>query len=139
MVAFHGGRNPYQNAAVSTASPGQLVVMMYDGILRFVAKARAGCALPEGDPERMKMVQEGIGRSLAILDELRATLDKEKGGEYAANLERLYDYYARRLLKAQISFDDAPLAEVEKLVGALREGWTQMLLTQSKDRCAPAS
>lgn len=134
MVAFHGGKNPYHRAAVSTASPGQLVVMMYDGLLRFVAKARAGCALPESDPERLKMVQEGVGRSLAIIDELRSTLDKEKGGEYAANLDRLYDYYARRLLKAQITIDDAPLAEVEKLVGTLREGWSQMLLTEAQGR-----
>lgn len=134
MVAFHRGRNPYQSAAINTASPGQLVVMMYDGLLRFVAKARAGCALQESDPERMKMVQEGVGRSLAIIDELRATLDKEKGGEYAANLDRLYDYYARRLLKAQITFDDAPLAEVEKLVGTLREGWSQMILTEAQGR-----
>jgi len=134
MVAFHGGRNPYQSAAINTASPGQLVVMMFDGLLKFVARARAGCALPESDPQRLKMVQEGIGRSLAIIDELRATLDKEKGGEYAANLDRLYDYYSRRLLKAQVTLDDAPLAEVEKLVGTLREGWSQMLLVQPQGR-----
>ena len=132
MVAFRNGRNPYQATAVQTASPGQLVVMLYDGVLKFVSVARAGCALPESDPERLKMVQDGVGRSLAIIDELRSTLDKDKGGEYAENLERLYDYYSRRLLKAQISFDDAPLAEVEKLVGNLREGWAQMLIAQAR-------
>ena len=132
MVAFRNGTNPYKTAAVMTASPGQLVVMMYDGVLKFVSIARAGCALPEGDPERLKMVQNGVGRSLAIIDELRSTLDKEKGGEYAENLERLYDYYSRRLLKAQVSFDDAPLAEVEKLVGTLRDGWAQMLVAQAQ-------
>jgi len=138
MVAFHGGRNPYQSTAVITASPGQLVVMMFDGLLKFVARARAGCALPESDPERLKLVQEGIGRSLAIIEELRASLDKEKGGEYAANLDRLYDYYSRRLLKAQVTLDDVPLAEVEKLVGTLREGWSQMLLVQAQGRGAQA-
>ena len=115
-----------------TSSPGQLVVMMYDGVLKFVSIARAGCALPESDPERLQMVQNGVCRSLAIIDELRSTLDKEKGGEYAENLERLYDYYSRRLIKAQISFDDAPLAEVEKLVGNLRDGWAQMLVAQAQ-------
>ena len=115
-----------------TASPGQLVVMMYDGVLKFVSIARAGCALPESDPQRLKMLQDGVGRSLAIIDELRSTLDKEKGGEYAENLERLYNYYSGRLLKAQISFDDAPLAEVEKLVGTLRDGWAQMLVAQAQ-------
>jgi len=132
MVAFRNGRNPYQAAAVTTASPGQLVVMLYDGVLKFVSIARAGCALSEDDPQRLKMVQEGVGRSLAIIDELRSTLNKDKGGAYAENLDRLYDYYARRLLKAQLSMDDAPLAEVEKLVIDLREGWTQMLLAQSQ-------
>jgi len=132
MVAFRNGINPYQTAAVMTASPGQLVVMMYDGVLKFVSIARAGCALPESDPQRLKMLQDGVGRSLAIIDELRSTLDKERGGEYAENLERLYDYYSRRLLKAQISFDDEPLAEVEKLVGTLRDGWAQMLVAQAQ-------
>ncbi len=115
-----------------TASPGQLVVMMYDGVLKFVSVARAGCALPEADPQRLSMVQEGVKRSLAIIDELRITLDKDNGGEYAENLDRLYDYYSRRLLKAQITLDDAPLAEVEKLVGTLREGWAQMLVAQAQ-------
>jgi flagellar protein FliS len=132
MVAFRNGLNPYKTAAVMTSSPGQLVVMMYDGVLKFVSIARAGCALPESDPQRLKMVQEGVGRSIAIISELRSTLDKEKGGEYAENLERLYDYYSFRLLKAQLSFDDAPLAEVEKLVGNLREGWAQMLVAQAQ-------
>ena len=130
MVAFRNGKNPYQVAAVQTASPGQLVVMMYDGVLKFISVARAGCALPESDPQRLPMVQEGVRRSLAIIDELRATLDRDKGGEYAANLDQLYAYYSRRLLKAQVTFDDAPLAEVEKLVGHLREGWAQMLVAQ---------
>jgi flagellar protein FliS len=115
-----------------TSSPGQLVVMMYDGVLKFVSIARAGCALPESDPERLQMVQNGVGRSLAIIGELRSTLDMEKGGEYAENLDRLYDYYSRRLLKAQIAFDDAPLAEVEKLIGNLRDGWAQMLVAQAQ-------
>lgn len=136
MVAFRNGINPYQTAAVMTASPGQLVVMMYDGVLKFVSIARAGCALPESDPQRLKMLQDGVGRSLAIIDELRSTLDKERGGEYAESLERLYDYYSRRLLKAQISFDDAPLAEVEKLVGTLRDGWAQMLVAQAQGQRA---
>lgn len=134
MVAFRNGKNPYQTTAVTTASPGQLVVMMYDGVLKFVSIARAGCALSEDDPQRLTMVQEGVTRSLAIIDELRSTLNIEQGGEYALNLQNLYDYYARRLLKAQISMDDAPLAEVEKLVGDLRDGWTQMLLAQSQGR-----
>ena len=71
MVAFRNGRNPYQATAVQTASPGQLVVMLYDGVLKFVSVARAGCALPEADPQRLPMVQEGVKRSLAIIDELR--------------------------------------------------------------------
>jgi flagellar protein FliS len=132
MVAFRNGINPYRTAAVMTASPGQLVVMMYDGVLKFVSVARAGCALPEADPQRLSMVQEGVKRSLAIIDELRVTLDKDNGGEYAENLDRLYDYYSRRLLKAQITLDDAPLAEVEKLVGTLRDGWAQMLVAQAQ-------
>ncbi len=64
-----------------------------------------------------------IGRAIAILDELRGSLDFEKGGPLAANLEDLYSYASRRLLAASASGDVRILDEVAALLRELREAW----------------
>ncbi|HSW32295.1 MAG TPA: flagellar export chaperone FliS, partial [Steroidobacteraceae bacterium] len=64
-----------------------------------------------------------IGRAIAILDELRSSLDLEKGGPLAANLDDLYSYASRRLLAASASGDVRILDEVAALLGELREAW----------------
>lgn len=117
----------YQAQSILTASPGQLVLMMYDGALRFMAQARSALALPEEDPQRVFQSNTALIRAQAVLAELQATLDHQAGGDFARNLDRLYDYHQRRLLQANIRKDDAIIAEVERLVRELRDGWADML------------
>ncbi|EIQ00318.1 flagellar biosynthetic protein FliS [Opitutaceae bacterium TAV1] len=119
----------YRQQSVLTASPGQLVVMLYDGALRFMALARESFRLPENDVRRIEQIHTSLLRAQAILKELQATLNHEAGGEIAANLERLYDYYIRRLEEANRRKDETPVIEVERLVGHLRDGWAEMLRT----------
>jgi flagellar secretion chaperone FliS len=119
----------YQAQSILTASPGQLVLMMYDGTLRFLAQARAALAMPEENCERISRANTALLRAQAILAELQANLDHQAGGEFAGNLDRLYDYHQRRLLEANIRKDDAIIAEVEHLVRELRDGWSEMLRT----------
>jgi flagellar protein FliS len=121
----------YQTQSVLTASPGQLVLMLYDGALRFLAVARDGFALPETNPRRYEQINSGLMRAQAIIGELQASLDHTTGGEFSGNLDRLYDYHLRRLLEANLRKDEAPVIEVEKLVRELREGWAEMLRSAS--------
>ncbi len=58
---------------------------------------------------------------------MRRTLNFEAGGEIAPLLHRLYDYYNRRLLEANVRKDAEPVAEVERLLGELRNAWAEML------------
>ena len=127
MAFANPGARAYQTQSILTASPGQLVLLMYDGCLRFMAQARAGFALPEDNPRRIETIHTALLRAQAILSELRANLDMEAGGEIAANLDRLYDYHLRRLFECNLRKDEAPLIEVEGLVRTLRDAWAEML------------
>jgi flagellar secretion chaperone FliS len=117
----------YQAQSILTASPGQLVLLMYDGALRFLAQARASFALPDTDCRRIAQINTALLRAQAVIAELQVNLDHEAGGEIATNLDRLYDYHLRRLLEANIRKDESIVTEVERLVRELREGWAEML------------
>ena len=75
MAFANPGARAYQTQSILTASPGQLVLLMYDGCLRFMAQARAGFALPEDNPRRIETIHTALLRAQAILSELRANLD----------------------------------------------------------------
>jgi flagellar protein FliS len=117
----------YQTQAVLTASPGQLVLMLYDAALRFLALAHVALESDKSDWRRFEVINRNIQKAQNILAELKGTLNHEKGGEIAPLLDQLYDYYMRRLNEANFKKDLAPVIEVEKLLGELREGWEQML------------
>jgi flagellar protein FliS len=67
-----------------------------------------------------------FGRALAILGELRGTLDHDAGGALAGRLDSLYDYIARRLLQAQLNNDERALDEVVNLLTPVRDAWRQI-------------
>lgn len=108
----------YRGVAVQTSSPGQLLVMLYDGVLRFVGEAHD--ALAKRDRAR---VGERIGKALAILEELSATLDRDKAPELADNLLSLYVFCRQHLLEANLQQDAARLEEVARTILPLREAF----------------
>lgn len=128
-MSSHPYARAYQAQSILTASPGQLVLLMYDGALRFMAQARAAFAEPEDTPRRLETINTALLRAQAILGELRANLDFTSGGEVAVNLDRLYDYHLRRLFECNIRKSEIPLIEVEGLVRELRDGWAEMIHT----------
>lgn len=130
QLAARGYARTYQAQSVLSASPGHLVLMLYDGALRFLAHARDALELPETTPKRIELINTNILKAQNILCELQSCLNHEAGGEHAKNLDRLYDYYLRRLLEANLKKQVAPVIEVERLVRTLREGWAEMLRSQ---------
>jgi flagellar protein FliS len=127
-----GYARTYRTNAILTASPGQLVLMLYDGALKALALAREAFAQPESEPRRIAVINEQLLKAQAILNELQSGLNLEAGGEFARTMHRLYDYHNRRLLEANIRKREEPVIEVENLVRELREAWAQML-AQSGD------
>lgn len=116
----------YQAQAVMTASPGQLILMLYDGALRFLGHARDAFQLPDDTPKRIELIHTNLSKAQNIIAELQASLNHD-AGDHAKNLDRLYDYYLRRLFEANVRKQVEPVIEVEKLVRTLRDGWSEML------------
>lgn len=117
----------YQAQSILTASPGQLVLLMYDGALRFITQAQSGFQLPTDSAQRYETINTGIIRASAVIRELQSNLDFTAGGELARNLDRLYDYHLERLMHSNLRKDETALAEVEGLIRTLRDGWSEML------------
>lgn len=126
----------YQAQSILTASPGQLVLLMYDGALRFLAQARAGFTLSDDNPQRIAQINTALLRTQAVIAELQANLDHQSGGDIAVNLDRLYDYHLRRLLEANVRKDESIVIEIETLIRELRDGWAEMLRTTDATQVA---
>lgn len=122
-----GQRNTAANAyakvgvetKVNTASPHQLIVMLYDGALLSINSA--AMSMESGDvPNKGKSISQAIN---IITNGLKASLDMGAGGEIAERLAALYDYMAQRLLQANLQNNRPALDEVGALLNELREAW----------------
>ena len=105
-------------ASVENADPHTLIQMLFDGAIE-----RLNMAKMHIKQNNVAQRGESISRAISIIDGLRSSLDMEKGGELAQNLEALYDYMQRQLLKANLENDIKIIDEVLSLVGEIRSGW----------------
>lgn len=107
--------------SVDGADPHRLVEMLYDGAIVQIAKARHALARQD-----VAAKGEATTRAIRIVDEgLKASLDA-RAGDVASNLDALYDYISRVLVRANMRNDDALYAEAEKLLNDLRGAWRQI-------------
>lgn len=115
---MNGAIGAYQRNAVVTQTRGRLVVLLYEGAIKFLEQAEeelaAGNFAAKG---------ECINRALAIINELDACIDLEKGGEVAANLRRLYHFMIHHLGEANIHRDPQRIQDVIECLKDLNEGW----------------
>jgi flagellar secretion chaperone FliS len=111
--------------AVSGADPHRLIVMLMQGVIEKVAAAKG--YLQQGN--RAEKAQQ-ISWAISILDGLRMSLDKEKGGEIASNLDDLYGYMEEQLLKANVNDDARILEEVASLMKTVLSGWMEIAPTK---------
>ncbi len=119
----------YQKQQVETASPEELLLLMYDGAIRFLNVARK--AIEEKNIEK---THNNLIRAQHIVTELMASLDMEIGGEVAQNLFRLYDYLHYRLVQANIKKDTAMIDEVLTHLRSLKETWEQAIKIAHQER-----
>ena len=126
----------YRNNAVLTASPGQLVLMLYDGALKALAIARDAFARPAEDYSRIEVINTQLLKAQAIINELQNGLNMEAGGDFARTMHELYGYHNRRLFEANMRKQVEPVLEVERLVRELRDAWAEMLTKQDSPTIA---
>src|SRR4051812_11563894 len=122
MPAFaHKAATAYRQTEAQSRTPLELVVMLYDGALRFSGQARA--AIEQKDiPAR----REAISRGLAIMSELQSTLDMDKGGEIAKSLDNLYVFVIGRLVSAAAKQDVGLIDEANRVLTTLRDAWQEI-------------
>lgn len=114
--------NDYLRTQISTASKEQLLIMFYDGAIRFIARAKM--AIDRGDIEDRNYC---IKKANAIIAELDATLDHSIGGDISKNLDALYGYMLHELNMASIKNSIEPLIKVEEMLSDLRSTWVQAI------------
>ncbi|MBM7059141.1 flagellar export chaperone FliS [Pseudomonas sp. UL073] len=105
-------------ARAAAASPYELVLVLFDGLLDELARARGHI-----EAKRFQQKGQSLEKCLNILNGLNGALDYEAGGEVVQGLARLYDYCIYRISDVSVSLSLEGLDEVVGLLGVLREGW----------------
>lgn len=119
----------YQKTTVETASNEKILIMLYDGAIQFLNKAKI--ALNEKNYEQSHNNLMGAQR---ILEEFINTIDKEPNPELANNLINLYEYFIARLVQANIKHEIDPIDEVLKFLKDLKSTWEQAISIAQKER-----
>jgi len=119
----------YRKAAVQTASPLQLIVMLYDGAVRFMNQAVE--AMGNRDLPNQNLY---LQKTQAILSELMSSLDLERGGEIATNLFSLYSFCYDELVIANLKDSPQHVQNAIKVIADLRESWAEL---ERNQRTAP--
>ncbi len=128
---MNGYVNQYQQNQIMTASRAQILVMLYDGAIRFAIQAIQ--AIEEKD-----MANKGkyIGKTMAIVSEFATSLDHEIGGDISADLDAMYGYMLRELSNANVENNAERIEEVIVLLKDLRETWVEAIEINNKEKSA---
>lgn len=123
------GYAAYKHAVINTThSKEEILLMLYQGAVRFVRFARMGI-----EEKSAKIRGENISKVLGILTELDCALDREAGGEMVENLADLYRYMIDRLTHANVKDDPEALNEVERVLTELKDGFEGALQKDLKE------
>tara|TARA_B100001123_G_scaffold321328_1_gene360363 strand:- start:204 stop:644 length:441 start_codon:yes stop_codon:yes gene_type:complete len=126
----------YKAQSIETASPGKLVLMLFDGALRFMDAAKKGFE-EEDFTKRNEDVNNNLIRAQNIVMELQGSLDMSVKGDLPGTLYRLYDFVVYQLQQSNLKKDAEPIDHAYKTISELREAWEEML-SQNQDGPTPS-
>lgn len=112
----------YRKNQIETATPEQILILLYDGAIQYLNKAKIAIEQKNGED-----CNKNIYGCQKIILEFMNTLDMENGGEVAVNLHNLYQYFYNTLLTANIGRDIKKIDEILKHLKNLRETWSQAI------------
>ncbi len=135
-MAYPNALSAYRETRVRTASQGQLIVMLYDELVK-----QLDAALEILDsktdfkkyPNKIEPFNNAIIKAQEIITELMASLDFDQGGEIARNLFSLYNWFNRELLQANINRDFVRVRAVRELINQLRGAWQDIVSKTSAE------
>lgn len=122
MISAQSYARSYQQAQFSTVDRGQLLLMMFDGGERFLSQAEQ--KLGGGD---VPGFLHSLGRAQAVIAELLSTLDHQRGGEIARNLDRIYRFLLDHLLEANLAKSARHVMQVRRILGIIASGYREIL------------
>jgi len=121
------GARAYATTQVQTASPVQVVVLLYDGTIQAMKLAQEG--MQNNDWEDKARF---LGRALRVVSELSATLNMEQGGTVARDLRRIYEFVIHELTQANLLNQPERLDAPIRCLGVIREAWLELALQVNK-------
>ena len=121
------GARAYATTQVQTASPVQVVVLLYDGTIQAMKLAQEGMRKNHREDKA-----RFLGRALRVVSELSATLNMEQGGLVAKDLRRIYEYVIHELTQANLSNQPERLEAPIRCLGLLREAWQELAVQANK-------
>lgn len=122
MISAQTSARQYQQAQFQTVDRGQLLIMMFDGGERFLSQAEQRL----GGNDVPGFLQ-ALGRAQAIIAELLSTLDHQRGGEIARNLDRLYRFMLDHLLEASVARSGRHVGQVRRIFGIIGGAYREVL------------
>jgi len=121
----------YRQTQTQTAAPGELVLMLYRGAIRFLSSA-----IEAIDAQNTAEAHTKLVKTQDIIADLLGSLDHERGGDVARNLSALYNYMLRLLIEANVGKDAKPAREVQGLLRELLPAWEAAVKQTSTERSA---
>ena len=124
----------YQKANIETASREQILIMLYDGAIQFLNKAKV--AMQNKDYEA---IHNNLIGAQNIIQEFINSMDREVAPQLAENLISLYEYFIRRLIQANMKRQEEPIDEVLKYLKSLKATWEKAIILAQKEQQEQAS
>ena len=123
----------YEETSVNTSSPTKLVVLLYEGAIRFLKRTAS-------DIRNRDLVSKGksVSQALAIIQHLRLTLNTDKGQDIARELDRLYAYTLSRVLAGSTKLDASAIEEAIKVLSDLLPAWEEVARKEQVEFVPPA-
>jgi flagellar protein FliS len=118
----------YQQTAIRTADRGDLLILTYEALLRWLSRAEE--AIDNGS---LVDAHQALVNSQDLIANLSGSLDIERGGEVALNLQALYDYAHREVVRANLEKDKTVIASVRELLVPLLDAWRTAVPEARKD------
>lgn len=112
----------YKDTSIQSASREKLLLMLYEGAIRFTKKAAQAC-----DEKNIAERGLNIGKAFDIIMELNNTLNHDVGGDISKNLEQLYMFIGEQLTKANVTGDRQHLDAALKILDTLYSGWVEAI------------
>jgi len=119
----------YQKSSIETASREKILIMLYDGAIQFLNKAKIAIANKDIEASHNNLMS-----AQNIIQEFIDSMDREVAPQLAENLISLYEYFIRRLVYANMKKEIEPVDEVLKYMKSLKETWEKAIILAQKEQ-----